>query len=378
MSFFIPEKLSVGFVKREDTFTGKLAFVTYYDNKNIRRQEHSWNGWRDHSISVLEIENKPSRFVINKGIQRSHYFGSGRSKIRIYDERDFEFEITVDNLIALLMHSDVSKRDILEQCVFAWKGKDLTLLPLNSEEYLEATKHTLKQTLKLSSKDLVPGQSYSSKKDTSSWLYLGSFQLYSSYNNKTIYQDFGKQHVFYQDHKEPQECYKKFAVSELAEVVSLDHPTNFSNILEKFLSSMYHLGDNKIIKLLPANAKESLQTSYFYPHSTTNTYGELLSLIIENNKIISFKLEYVNLTKNSSKDISIKPESGYSSNGFIYDLELQNLTHLVTQTSHGYYHRKWTESKKLEALKKSFSPDLTYSEKDILKILTKLKFCILS
>ena len=375
MSFFIPEKLSVGFVKREDTFTGKLAFVTYYDNKNIRRQEHSWNGWRDHSISVLEIENKPSRFVINKGIQRSHYFGSGRSKIRIYDERDFEFEITVDNLIALLMHSDVSKRDILEQCVFAWKGKDLTLLPLNSEEYLEATKHTLKQTFKLSSKDLVPGQSYSSKKDTSSWLYLGSFQLYSSYNNKTIYQDFGKQHVFYQDHKER---YKKFSVSELAEVVSLDHPTNFSNILEKFLSSMYHLGDNKIIKLLPANAKESLQTSYFYPHSTTNTYGELLSLIIENNKIISFKLEYVNLTKNSSKDISIKPESGYSSNGFIYDLELQNLTHLVTQTSHGYYHRKWTESKKLEALKKSFSPDLTYSEKDILKILTKLKFCILS
>ena len=84
------------------------------------------------------------------------------------------------------------------------------------------------------------------------------------------------------------------------------------------------------------------------------------------------------MTKNSSKDISIKPESGYSSNGFIYDLELQNLTHLVTQTSHGYYHRKWTESKKLEALKKSFSPDLTYSEKDILKILTKLKFCILS
>lgn len=378
MSFFIPEKLSVGFVKRDDTFTGKLAFVTYYDNKNVRRQEQSWNGWRDHSISALEIENKPSRFVINKGIQRRHYFGSGRSKIRIYDERDFEFEITVDNLIALLMHSDVSKRDILEQCVFAWKGKDLTLLPLNSEEYLEATKHTLKQTLKLSSKDLVPGQSYSSKKDTSSWLYLGSFQLYSSYNNKTIYQDFGKQHVFYQDHKEPQERYKKFAVSELAEVVSLDHPSNFSNILEKFLSSMYHLGDNKIIKLLPADAKESLQTSYFYPHSKTNTYGELLSLRIENNKIISFKLEYVNLTKHSSKDISIKPESYYSSNGFIYDLQLQNLTHFPTQNSNSYYYKKWTESKKLEALKKSFSADSTYSEKDILKILTKLKFCILS
>lgn len=95
---------------------------------------------------------------------------------------------------------------------------------------------------------------------------------------------------------------------------------------------MYHLGDNKIIKLLPANAKESLQTSYFYPHSKTNTYGELLSLIIENNKIISFKLEYVSLTKHSSKkDISIKRESYYSSNGFVYDLQLHNLTHLVTQ-----------------------------------------------
>ena len=84
------------------------------------------------------------------------------------------------------------------------------------------------------------------------------------------------------------------------------------------------------------------------------------------------------MTKHSSKDISIKPESYYSSNGFIYDLQLQNLTHLSTQNSNSYYYKKWTESKKLEALKKSFSADLTYSEKDILKILTKLKFCILS
>ena len=31
------------------------------------------------------------------------------------------------------MHSDVSKRDIVEEMVYAWNGKDLVLLPVNSE-----------------------------------------------------------------------------------------------------------------------------------------------------------------------------------------------------------------------------------------------------
>ena len=32
---FIPDKLSVGFQNRSDTYTGKLAYVIHYDQKGI-------------------------------------------------------------------------------------------------------------------------------------------------------------------------------------------------------------------------------------------------------------------------------------------------------------------------------------------------------
>lgn len=46
-TIFIPKKINVGFVNRDDTYTKKLAFVIYFDNKNILRQERSWDNWRD-------------------------------------------------------------------------------------------------------------------------------------------------------------------------------------------------------------------------------------------------------------------------------------------------------------------------------------------
>jgi hypothetical protein len=69
MQLFIPSKIKIGFQKREDTYTKKLAYVIYYDLKNKLRKETSWNSWRDHKIEPLEFENKPiSGFVLNKGV----------------------------------------------------------------------------------------------------------------------------------------------------------------------------------------------------------------------------------------------------------------------------------------------------------------------
>lgn len=162
---YIPKKIKVGFQKRSDTYTGKLGFITYYDDKEVLRQEKSWNGWRDHKIEVMEFENKPrANYVFNKGVQRSGYWGSGRSVVCVYDTRDFEFEISIDNLIGILMHSDVSKRDIVEECVFTWSGKHLVLLPVNSEEYRESLKFTEKQSQNISAKELVKGYTYNMKK----------------------------------------------------------------------------------------------------------------------------------------------------------------------------------------------------------------------
>ena len=43
---FLPKKIKAGYIKREDTYTGKLAYVIYYDEKNTLRKEKSWNSWR--------------------------------------------------------------------------------------------------------------------------------------------------------------------------------------------------------------------------------------------------------------------------------------------------------------------------------------------
>ena len=36
---FIPKRIKIGFQKREDTFTGKLSYIIYYDETNKLRKE---------------------------------------------------------------------------------------------------------------------------------------------------------------------------------------------------------------------------------------------------------------------------------------------------------------------------------------------------
>lgn len=178
-NIFIPKKLKVGYQERSDTFTKRLAYVIYYDERGKLRKERSWEGWRHNKITPDDFDNEPrSGFVFNKGVQRDRYWGSGRNMIRVWDPRNFEFEISVDNLMGLLMHSDVSKREIQQECVFAWQGTELLLLPTNSVEYTEAQAHTAKQDMKVSAKELVPGRTYSAKKYDAQLTYLGYREWY--------------------------------------------------------------------------------------------------------------------------------------------------------------------------------------------------------
>ena len=48
---FIPEKIRVGYQIRPGTYTGKLAYVIYYDLKGILRKENSWEKWRDQNTN---------------------------------------------------------------------------------------------------------------------------------------------------------------------------------------------------------------------------------------------------------------------------------------------------------------------------------------
>lgn len=203
---FIPTKIKVGFQNRNDTFTQKLGYVIPLGERGEYRKLPSWNSWRDNKIEPVEIDNTPTiNFVLNKGVQRYGYWrGSGRSVVRLYDPRDFEFEITVENLMFLLMHADVSKRDITQECVYAWDKDKLILLPTNSQEYQEAIGFTEEQYKKVSTKTLVPGAVYKAKKTETEYTYIGFYEWFawvSEYpgDSTSVYTQSskGKKHVFW-------------------------------------------------------------------------------------------------------------------------------------------------------------------------------------
>ena len=281
---FIPKKIKVGFQERKDTFTGKLAYVIYYDEKGKLRKESSWNSWRSRKIEPIEFENTPrNNYILNKGMFRYSDWGSGRAVIRVHDPREFEFEISVDNLIGILMHSDVSKRDITEECVFAWAGTELVLLPVNSEQYQESVKYTEKQDKKLSTKDLVKGRQYQMKKSDEVYTYLGFFDWYDwvdghdtddkvcrrrwdvDFKNHT---NKGKKHIF---HRVPTygEHFKPLSVSTLSESISDEIVDNYAALVEEFFGT-YHsqlIVGVKLVDAIP-NTDHYLPKVYQYDEAT--------------------------------------------------------------------------------------------------------------
>lgn len=73
-NIFVPTKINVGFQERKDTYTGKLAYVIYFDEKGKLRKETSWQGWRDESIPNEIYDNEPMEgFVLNKKVGGDRY-----------------------------------------------------------------------------------------------------------------------------------------------------------------------------------------------------------------------------------------------------------------------------------------------------------------
>lgn len=177
---FIPSRIKVGFQKREGTYTGKLAYIVYFDQKNVLRKERSWNAWRDHKIEPLEYDNEPTEgFVLNKGVggNRSHY-NHRNEYIRVYDPRDFEFEISVANLLFILREGDCSRGKGLEgKFVYAWSGTELVLLPVASADYQQSSQYTILQAQSVKSKELIPGANYLTRKQET-LIYLGRFDYH--------------------------------------------------------------------------------------------------------------------------------------------------------------------------------------------------------
>lgn len=187
-SIYIPEKIKVGYQNRSDTYTKKLAYVIYYDEKGKLRKETSWNNWRDEKIEANDFDNEPTRgFVLNKkvGDYAGDWGNHRQAYCRIYDPRGFEFEITINNLLYILENCDCLKGKGLDgEFVYGWDGKDLVLIPVDSPDYKEIKIRTdkIQNGKRFKGKDLIIGATYLTK-NNQKWVYMGRFDKWEKLVN---------------------------------------------------------------------------------------------------------------------------------------------------------------------------------------------------
>ncbi len=198
-NIFIPKQINVGFQNRNDTYTKKLAYVIYFDEKGKLRKENSWNSWRDKSIDNVMHDNIPtSGFVLNKKVGDYCDWNHRQAYVRVYDPRDFEFEITIENLLYILQNANSIKGKGLEgEFVYGWEGKDLILLPLGSPDYKEIISFNkmVHENIKIKTKDLIIGATYRTKQNAD-YVYMGRFDRWDWDYSRKININKGKHHYF--------------------------------------------------------------------------------------------------------------------------------------------------------------------------------------
>lgn len=313
----IPNKIKIGFQERGGTYTGKLAYITYIDKKNQIAKEKSWENWRNKKIQPLDFDNEPIEgFVLNKKVGGySSGWNHRQTYCRVYDPRDFEFEISIENLLYILQECTSTKGKGLEgKFVYAWHGKNLVLLPFNSVDY-QASKNLIDSTEKITLKNLKIGASYKSKK-SDNIVYLGKLTWYGFfqehdekyYNTKIpqkyVYKIKSKMnHTFVDVDKKKfysinntSQLYFMINENELSPSDVEDYKDKFSHtfygqansIKELFIKkgkkrewydrSVYDMDDNGVIREIKVNQTYTLNGMTYsqYQHTTWGTPNHLL------------------------------------------------------------------------------------------------------
>lgn len=285
---FIPEKIKVGFQKRDGTYTGKLAYVIYYKDK-ILRKEKSWEGWRDKKIAAQEFDNEPTEgFVLNKGVggaRHSYGWNPRNEYIRVYDPRDFEFEISVPNLLFILRECDCSRGKGLEgKFVYAWDRDSLVLVPVNSQDYQNSKQFTDLQAKAVKAKELVPGFTYVTRKQEE-LTYLGKLDFYFIPCETHHYDSVGREWINDIPSKDVKGVEKKFvfwdgkdfkylnAVSNIATVKSdATHP-DFADLVEKYNKGPH---GSRLVKLYLEELSETVHPGegHYYRQSHEGWFYE--------------------------------------------------------------------------------------------------------
>lgn len=238
---YIPKILNVGYQERNDTYSKKLAYVVYTDDKGVLRKEKSWKSWCE--IFLDATENVPTDgFVLNKGVggaRESYGWNSRNEYIRVYDPRGWEFEISVANLLFILQECTSTKGKGLEgEFVYSWSGKDLVLLPVDTEDYRASNEFTANQSKRVDKSEMSAGRTYMNK-NSQELLYLGRIECCIGFIGKRNYDDtdFKKRHVFLD--LETDKYVFETGFTKLSYVVDTETHEDFTDKLELFLNSFH-------------------------------------------------------------------------------------------------------------------------------------------
>ena len=139
----------------------------------------------DITINPIEFDNTPTEgFVLNKKAGGDRYSWNPRQTYcRVYDPRGWEFEITIPNLLFILECSNSMKGKGIEgEFVYSWDGKDLVLLPCNSDNFQSSKQFTELQKGKVEAKNLKVGATYIDKSGNN-LLYLGKLERVKEIRN---------------------------------------------------------------------------------------------------------------------------------------------------------------------------------------------------
>jgi len=295
-TIFLPQTIKVGFQKRSGTYTGKLAYVIYYDQKGKLRKEASWQSWRSKDIKPQEYNNEPMPgFVLNK---KAGGYSTGwnhrQTYVRVYDPRGFEFEITIPNLLYILENTSSIKGKGLEgDFIYGWDGTDLLLVPTSSPDYAEITAFSkmIEEPESIKGKDLVLGGTYRTDKNED-WIYLGRFEEYETYTYGNIGkgEQKGKRYFFfYNGFKTLRSLTRK-----IVKVISTEPALNYAELMDQLShKEIYSPHDPNKNEYVLYNIKEleekngSISVYLYY-------YGEFVSLYIKkySNNVVHLARNY--------------------------------------------------------------------------------------
>lgn len=261
---FIPDNVIAGFRERKDTYSGKLAYIIYKDEKGKLRKEKSWKGWIDKSIETIEFKNEPfDGFVLNKKVgDYESGWNHRKSYCRVYDSRyNFEFEISFENLLYILEHCNSIKGKGLEgEFVYSWSGKDLILLPIQSKDYEEIKKMNdiIKNDEFIKNKDLKVGCKYLTRQG-SEYTYMGRYKYYD-------YDGVDKGMYYWLSYGSGFEHYKSLN-KKIVECLNDEINPKFSELFENLENNMHYSPiDKENYKYLKYSFKELEEEFRTYGH----------------------------------------------------------------------------------------------------------------